>query len=129
MKKILISIKPEFVKEIFSGRKKFEYRKVIFLDKSVKQVVVYSTMPEGKLIGEFTIEEILQDKPNNIWAKTHNHSGISKEFFDSYFDGRSSAYAIRIGKLKIYKNPLDPKELWDSFVAPQSFKYLDESLY
>ena len=54
--KILLSIKPEFVEEIFSGRKKFEYRKAIFTNKKVTSVIVYSTMPVGKIVGEFTIE-------------------------------------------------------------------------
>ena len=57
--KILLSIKPEFVEEIFSGRKKFEYRKAIFTNKKVTSVIVYSTMPVGKIVGEFTIEEVL----------------------------------------------------------------------
>ena len=54
--KILLSIKPEFVEEIFSGRKKFEYRKAIFTNKKVTSAIVYSTMPVGKIVGEFTIE-------------------------------------------------------------------------
>ena len=40
--KVLLSIKPEFVREIFAGNKKYEYRKAIFT-KNVNQVVVYST--------------------------------------------------------------------------------------
>jgi len=48
--KILLSIKPEFVEEIFSGRKKFEYRKAIFTNKKVTSVIVYSTMPVGKIV-------------------------------------------------------------------------------
>ena len=48
--KILLSIKPEFVKEIFSGKKKFEYRKSIFTNKKVTSVIVYSTMPVGQIV-------------------------------------------------------------------------------
>ena len=40
--KVLLSIKPEFVQEIFTGKKKYEYRKAIFT-RSVDKVVVYST--------------------------------------------------------------------------------------
>ena len=42
--KVLLSIKPEFVQEIFTGKKKYEYRKAIFT-RSVDKVVVYSTKP------------------------------------------------------------------------------------
>ena len=37
--KVLLSIKPEFVQEIFTGKKKYEYRKAIFT-RSVDKVVV-----------------------------------------------------------------------------------------
>lgn len=56
--KVLLSIKPEFVQEIFTGKKKYEYRKVIFT-RSVDKVVVYSTKPVGMIVGEFTVENIL----------------------------------------------------------------------
>ena len=111
--KILLSIKPEFVEEIFSGRKKFEYRKAIFTNKKVTSVIVYSTMPVGKIVGEFTIEEVLVDEPQSIWRKTRKFSGITK-------------YAIKVGTLLPYEKPIDPYEKWDSFVAPQSFRYIDD---
>ena len=57
--KVLLSIKPEFVHEIFAGNKKYEYRKAIFT-KNVNQVVVYSTKPEGMIVGEFTVETIIE---------------------------------------------------------------------
>ena len=58
--KVLLSIKPEFVQEIFTGKKKYEYRKAIFT-RSVDKVVVYSTKPVGMIVGEFTVENILND--------------------------------------------------------------------
>lgn len=124
--KILLSIKPEYVQEIFSGKKKFEYRKSIFSNKDVSSIVVYSTMPEGKIVGEFTIDEILRDIPQRIWEKTQHFSGITKVFFDEYFRGRDSAYAIRIGRLIPYSEPIDPYEKWDSFIPPQSFRYIKD---
>lgn len=124
--KILLSIKPEFVKEIFLGKKKFEYRKSIFTNKKVTSVIVYSTMPVGKIVGEFTIEAVLMDKPQTLWRKTSEYSGISKKFFDEYFAGRDQAYAIKIGTLLLYDDPIDPYEKWDSFVPPQSFRYIDD---
>lgn len=124
--KILLSIKPEFVEEIFSGRKKFEYRKAIFANKEVTSVLVYSTMPVGKIVGEFTIEDVLVDEPQSIWRKTKRFSGITKHFFDEYFTGRSRAYAIKVGTLLLYDEPINPYEKWDSFVPPQSFRYVDE---
>ncbi len=124
--KILLSIKPEFVKEIFTGNKKFEYRKNIFKNANVKTVIIYATMPIGQIVGEFSIEKILQDVPSKLWEDTSSKSGISKTFFDTYFKGREKAYALQIGELIEYENPINPYELNENFMPPQSFKYISE---
>lgn len=123
--KVLLSIKPEFVREIFQGRKKFEYRKNVF-GKHVSQVVVYSTKPEGLIVGEFSVKEILSDTPEKLWKKTAIVSGITKDFFDQYFEGCEKGYALHIDNPVLYKKPINPFDVFTSFVAPQSFKYLEE---
>ncbi|MBC3886804.1 ASCH domain-containing protein [Acetobacterium paludosum] len=120
--KILLSIKPEFIREIIDGSKKFEYRKRIFKE-SVDIVVIYSTKPVGKIIGEFKIKEIIKDKPENIWKNTKEFSGISKKYFDEYFLGRNEAFAIGISDFKKYDSPIDPYVIYDNFTAPQSYRY------
>lgn len=124
--KVLLSIKPQFVKEIFNGSKKFEYRKAIFKNKDIKTVVVYATMPVGKIIGEFEIDKILMEHPSEIWQKTKKYSGVTEEFYDEYFNGREKAYAIKIKSLNEYDEPICPYANNDNFTAPQSFKYLQE---
>lgn len=124
MKAVLLSIKPEFAHKIFEGSKKFEFRKQVFKDTSVKKVIVYSSSPEQKVIGEFEIETILSDTPNNIWIQTKLYSGISQEFYDGYFKGRDNAYAIKVASTKKYSKQ---KTLADYNVqsAPQSFAYVE----
>jgi predicted transcriptional regulator len=125
--KALLSIKPEFVEKIFSGEKLFEYRKAIFKRPEVESVVIYSTMPEGKIVGEFRIGDILARHPEDLWEQTKSFSGISKKFFDEYFINREVAYAIEITDLKKYEDPIDPYKEEHGFKAPQSFMYLDFS--
>lgn len=124
MKAVLLSIKPEFAHKIFEGSKKFEFRKRIFKDTSVKKVIVYSSSPEQKVIGDFEIETILNDTPNNIWIQTKLYSGISQEFYDEYFEGRDKAYAIKVASTKMYRKQ---KTLADFNLqsAPQSFAYVE----
>jgi len=124
VKAVLLSIKPEFAHKIFEGSKKFEFRKQVFKDTSVKKVIVYSSSPEQKVIGEFEIETILSDTPNNIWIQTKLYSGISQEFYDEYFKGRDNAYAIKVASTKRYRKE---KSLADYNVqsAPQSFAYVE----
>lgn len=125
--KILLSIKPEFVNEILSGKKKFEYRKSIFKRDDVSTVVVYATKPYGKIVGEFEIEGILEDTPYRIWQKTKNYSGIKKSYFNQYFKGKKKGYAIKIKDFKSYEVPLDLSDIDKSIkAAPQSFCYIYE---
>lgn len=121
--KILLSIKPEFAFKIFEGSKKFEFRKTIFKN-DVKKVVVYASSPLQKVIGEFEIEDIISSDTDSLWEQTKEFSGITKEFYDSYFANKEIGYAIKIKSTRKYKKPLS---LWDDFnisFAPQSFIYI-----
>jgi predicted transcriptional regulator len=121
--KVLLSIKPEFAEKIFEGTKKYEFRKIIFKNKDVNKVIVYASSPLKYIIGEFEIESILNDNVDKIWEKTCDTSGISKEFYYTYFANSRKAYAIKIGNVKRYKR----KKLLSEYkinCAPQSFVYL-----
>lgn len=123
---ILLSIKPEFVDMIFSGEKLYEYRKNQFNSENIEKVIIYCTMPIGKIVGEFSVEDILIDTPCEVWNQTNGFSGISKLFFDTYYCDRKTAVAIKIAKLIKYEVPFDPRDVMDDFCPPQSFIYLNE---
>ena len=67
--KVLLSIKPEYAESILSGKKKYEFRKNIFRNKNVDTIVIYATMPVGKVIGEFKVGDILALSPSELWDK------------------------------------------------------------
>lgn len=120
----LLSINPPHVQNILSGVKIFEFRKKVFARRDIHKVLIYCTLPVGKLVGEFDIDTILEDSPARLWRQTKLGSGISKGFFDHYFRGKSRAFALRIGKVHAYKNQISPTELFSNFSPPQSFLYL-----
>lgn len=121
--KVLLSIKPEFAFKIFDGTKRFEFRKVIFKNPDVKTVVVYASSPVQQVIGEFEIDDIISDSPTDVWEKTKKFSGITKSFFNKYFENREVAHAIKIKEAKKYENPLCLEVF--NVVPPQSYVYLD----
>ena len=124
--KVLLSIKPEFVNEIMSGRKKFEYRKKVFKRKDITTIVVYATKPLGKVVGEFEVDEIIEDTLDILWQETKRYSGISKKFFDEYFKDRDSGFAIKIKSFTAYDKPIELSEYAPNLkVAPQSFCYVE----
>ncbi len=121
--KVILSIKPEFADKIFSGIKKFEFRRALFKNKDVKTILVYSSSPVQKIIGEFEIEKILAENPDTLWSKTKDYSGISREYFDAYFTDKDLGYAIEVKKVKRYKTPKCIKSDYN-MLPPQSFAYL-----
>ncbi|URL15699.1 ASCH domain-containing protein [Pantoea ananatis] len=126
--KVLLSIKPEYVEKILSGEKKFEFRKVGFSKSDLKKVLIYATKPIGKLVGEFEITNIHEGSPDWIWKITESFAGIDKKYYDLYFQDREKAIAIEIGKVSVYKVPLDLKSLGERVTPPQSFCYIGGEL-
>ena len=122
--KILLSIKPEYAEKILSGEKKFEFRRVLPKNKAIKKVVIYATLTIGKGVGEFEIEELISDSPSQLWERTAEFSGITVHFFNAYFDGRDTAYAIKVGKTKKYTKEKKLIDILPSGIAPQSFCYI-----
>lgn len=126
---VLLSIKPKYSNSIYTREKKYEFRRSIFDSKKVKRVYIYTTSPEMKVTGLFTIKHVHEDAPEKLWEKFHEHSGIDRNDFFSYFDGCRVGYAIEIDEVKKFDEPIDPKEKIADFVAPQSFLYLKSGTF
>lgn len=122
--KVLLSIKPEYAEKILNGEKKFEFRRVLPKNKAVKKVVIYATLPIGKVVGEFEIAELISESPDRLWERTAEFSGISADFFKAYFKGKDIAHAIKVGKVKKYNQQKELADILPTGIAPQSFCYI-----
>lgn len=120
--KVVMSIKPEFANKIFDGTKKFEFRKAIFKNKNIKSILVYSSSPVQKVIGEFQIDQIFNDDLETLWERTKEFSGISEDYFYQYFANREQGFAIQIKNQIRFKTPKCLKEDYN-LTPPQSFAY------
>lgn len=125
MSKILIPIKPIYAEKILDGTKLYEYRKIV-PKKLVDTMIIYETSPVMKIVGEAKIEEIIEDSPQKLWDKTKDYSGISKEFYDKYFNKKDKAYAYKLASVKRYDTPKTLKDIKIDYV-PQSFVYIDSN--
>lgn len=123
--RVLLSIKPEYAEKILEGNKRYEFRKAIPKVPGITTVVIYATKPVSKVIGEFDIDRVLSDKPSELWSITSKFSGITRRFFNEYFHGCDTAYAIKVKKVRRYKEPLDLSLILRSGIPPQSFCYLN----
>ncbi|WP_373840337.1 ASCH domain-containing protein [Methanospirillum sp.] len=126
---VLLSIKPEYVKRITRGEKKYEFRKKIFKSSDIGRIFIYSSSPEKKIIGSFRIGAILRDHPELLWDQVKEEAGIDYDAYCKYFSGKTEGYAIQINDLKILSIPIDPKEFDPCFTAPQSYQYLPKTYF
>lgn len=118
---VLLSIKPIYAAMILDGKKRYEYRRVIFSTPYyIDKVYIYSTAPVKKVIGEFKVDVILNDTPRGIWERTHEWGGIGKEEFFGYFAGKDRGYAIAIKDVVKYENPIPLP-----FRPPQNYRYCE----
>lgn len=122
---VILSIRPNFCKLIFGGQKIYEYRKRVFTRSDIDRVYVYASKPICRIVGYFTIDEVIENSPSHVWEKTHIGSGINKEYFDAYFKDCHTAHAIKIKDARQLAVPIDPKTVLDNFHAPQNFMYVD----
>ena len=122
MRRILISINPEHVENIINGKKKYEYRKIA-AKQDISSIIIYETTPIKKIVAEAEIVDVIMLPPEQLWQETKQAAGITKSFFDEYFRGRKKAYAYKLGRITVYK---EPKRLLDFGIksAPQSFVYV-----
>lgn len=122
MCEILLSINPEHVENIFDGKKKYEYRKTQ-CKRKVDKIIIYSTSPVMKVVGEAAVKEVLVAEPKEIWKKTKKQSGIDKKFYDKYYHNKALAVAYQLTNIVKYDKP---KELGEYGIkaAPQSFVYV-----
>lgn len=120
--KILMSIKTEYADKILNGTKLYELRKKPF-NENVDTIIIYSSGKVKKVVGEFKIDKIIKDSPDNIWNLGEEVLGIDKKSFYEYFKHSEYAYAIKIKDIIKYDTPKDLKDFGIN-KAPQSFCYI-----
>lgn len=125
---VLISIHPEYVEKILSGEKAWEFRRV-WTKKPVDYLVVYSTAPVKRILAIVETGKEIRGSTFKLWKLSRDClGGVSRRKLYSYFNGKTEGIAIQIKKKQIFKDGIDPKEVFgDKFRAPQSFQFLNES--
>ena len=126
---ILMSIKPKYSRQIFSGSKKYELRKTPMRFNPNELVVVYESSPTKAVVGYFIIGKIIKKPPEEIWHIFKNEVKISKTDFFKYYKEKQWAYAIKVKSPYLYKERITLQKLraiYGSWSPPQNFRYIKE---
>lgn len=124
---VILSIKPIYAEAIMAGTKKVEFRKKIF-KREVEKIFIYSSMPKKMIVGYFTILEVIEDTPFNIWKEFKEVGGISEKDFFEYYKNTEKGFSIKIDKVVKFKEEIEPEEFIEEFCAPQSYIYIEQKM-
>jgi predicted transcriptional regulator len=123
---VLLSIKPKYTQKIFSGEKKFEFRKQK-PKLPFTRVFIYESSPSQTIVGWFNVSRIHSGTPDEIWNKCKQFSGIDEEKYFEYSQGRRVIFAFEIGQIFQFDAPIDPFRHFSDFKPPQNFSYFNDS--
>jgi predicted transcriptional regulator len=119
---VLLSIRPEYSRKIFSGEKRYEFRKRK-PNEDVQKVFVYESRPSKRIVGWFSLRTIHSGSPEKIWQMCSNYGGIKPESYFAYCKGRKIIHALEINETFRFEYPLNPYESIYDFKPPQDFAY------
>lgn len=125
---IVLSINPEYVKKILLGQKTVELRRRFPLKLwpvGVK-AYIYATSPRKAMMGSMEIHQVLKLSLEEIWSQYGHLASIAQNAFNDYFDGLSTGYALILGNVQAFDQPIQLKCLQTKcrFHPPQSFSYV-----
>lgn len=122
---IMLSIKPEYSKKIFSMEKTIELRKRLPKYLS-KYVLVYESSPTKKIVGVFEIKRVIIKSINGL-RQYSKKAKVTRTFISSYYKGKNKGIAFEIRKVFEFEQKI-PLEILRSnnLNPPQDFRYVNK---
>jgi predicted transcriptional regulator len=128
---IVMSISPNYSKQIFNGKKIIEIRRRFNLKWKNHVVTIYSSSPIKEIVGYATIKNVVEEKPEIIWFQHSDKLGCSKSEFDGYTKGAEKVFAIFLSDIHKFHNNLSLNYLSNflerKIVPPQSYSSVNNT--
>jgi predicted transcriptional regulator len=125
---ILISLKPRHADRIFGGAKTVELRRRRLNVEPGSRVWIYATAPISAIRGYARLDRVEVGTPSQIWKKLGGKTGVSREEFETYFQGCQIAYGLVLSDVMEMEAVLPLAEIRDSvdnFHPPQFYCHLN----
>lgn len=121
---ILLSVKPRFANLIIDGSKLVELRRTIPAQ-TVGTIAIYSSSPVQAIVALADVKTIIEEIPSKLWEiARENGGGLTRAELMDYFVSKKTGFAIMLHNVRMFGTPVKPAEIFDTFSAPQSFRYL-----
>jgi predicted transcriptional regulator len=123
---VVLSIRPTYVERILDGRKTVELRRrfpVVTQDGAV--ALLYSTSPIQSIVAVAILQSVTELSTASLWRQFGFAAAVTKDEFDSYFQGVRRGYALRLTSVRQLEKPIHLTDLSAKFEfsPPQSYCY------
>ena len=124
---LVLSVRPRFAEAIVDGLKTIEVRRQKPNVQPGTLGLVYSSSPVQAVVGFFRVDRIFSGAPEELWVAAQHGAYISRQDFDSYFEGVEQGHGIAVSCAQRLPNPIglsDLRVIWPGCKPPRSFGYL-----
>lgn len=128
---VLISIQPAFAALLYSGRKRFEYRRARVRVQTHDVALLYETAPVGLITGRFEVGVVkygqsdLADGEDDLYVRGLVASYLSNAWFATAIEARRLerfVHPFPLSEVRVRRAPQSymflGKDVWDSLVSP-----------
>ena len=130
-KMYLMSIRPKFAYQIFTGEKKFELRRAInIVIEPGSKIILYVSGKVKAILGEFTAGRIIEGSAETVWRTIRQYGNVGIDADDwPYIKGARKALAIEVLNPVMYDRPIrldEIRRIIPGFMPPLSYRILHE---
>lgn len=122
---VIFSLQRVYVDGLLSGDKCVELRRRAPSLDGGTRIWLYSKIPDGRIMAVGVLQKIETGKPEALWEKYSQCSGLTEREFFTYFSGIENGAALIFDTVAKLHNPIplsELKELEASFHPPQFFR-------
>ena len=126
---IVMSIRDEYLTMIMNGDKTIELRRKAVNVPPGSRIWLYAKWPVAHISACATVQRVVTASPAVVWSLYRSAVGITRDEFDSYFEGSLSACAILLENVRCVVPALkldDLRSCLNGFHPPQFFKKLNQ---
>ena len=125
----LMSIRPKFAYQIFTGEKKFELRRAMNINiEPGSKIILYVSGKVKAILGEFTAGRIIEGSAEAVWRTIRQYGNVGIDADDwPYIKGARKALAIEVLNPVMYDRPIrldEIRRIIPGFMPPISFRRL-----
>lgn len=121
---IILSIQPKFAQQIFSGEKKYEFRKPPLPDELSYVVLVENGT--RRILGGFRVGDLHEEKVEDLW-RDFGKPISEYNRFKRYYEGWETGVAIEVQQPDEFEEPIPLEEIThqdDGLQVPNQFSYV-----